>query len=60
MDLANKPTGEITSDIEKIARELAPCDVVVADIDAGTPDEKIVWFLKLCDTINRRKENFQS
>jgi hypothetical protein len=60
MDLENKSTDEITSDIEKIAREFAPCDVVVADIDAGTPDKRILWFLELCDKINQRKENFQS
>jgi hypothetical protein len=43
--------------LEKIASRYAPCDVVVADIEAGTPDERILAFLKLCDRINNRMEN---
>jgi hypothetical protein len=56
-DLVNKSLDTIEKDLEKIASEYAPCDVVVADIDTGIPDEHILAFLKLCDQINKRSEN---
>ena len=56
-DLANKPLQTIEADLEKIARQYAPCDIVVADIEADTPDERILAFLKLCNRINNRVEN---
>lgn len=49
MDLVNKSLEAIGADLERAAREYAPCDVVVGDIEAGTPDERIMAFLKLCD-----------
>ena len=52
MDLANKSLGQIRSDLERIARDYAPCDVVVADIEAGTPDDRVLEFLKICDELN--------
>jgi hypothetical protein len=42
MDLANKPLEEIDADLQRIHRELGPCDVVMADIDHETPDERIL------------------
>ena len=51
-DLADKPLEEIRADLERIARHYAPCDVVVADIEAGTPDERVLEFLSICDRIN--------
>ena len=56
-DLVNKPTETIEADLEKIANQYAPCDIVVGDIEADTPDERILAFLKLCDRINKRMEN---
>lgn len=46
-DLAGKSLGEIAADIERIRAELAPCDIVMADIDAGTPDERVIEFARL-------------
>ncbi len=57
MDLANKSLEAIRADLERVAREYAPCDVVVGDIEAGTPDERIMAFLKLCGEVNRRMES---
>jgi hypothetical protein len=57
IDLANKPLSSIQADLERIAREYAPCDVVVGDIDAGTPDERVLAFIKLCSQINSKMEN---
>lgn len=39
---------EIHKDMEKIYRELAPCDVIMADIQASTPDSRINEFLEIC------------
>jgi len=52
-DLVNKSLDAIRMDLERIAGEYAPCDIVAADIEAGTPDERILKFLKLCDQINQ-------
>jgi hypothetical protein len=48
MDLAGKTPAELRSDLERIARDMAPCDVVVADIDAGTRDDRVRLFLDTC------------
>lgn len=51
-DLKNKTFDQITSDLDRIAREYAPCDLVFADIEAGTPDERIREVFRLCDQLN--------
>lgn len=56
-DLANKSMETIQTEMERVAREYAPCDVVVADIEADTPDERVLAFLELCSQINSRMEN---
>jgi hypothetical protein len=56
-DLVNKLVEAIRTDLERITQDYAPCDVVVADIEAGTPDEQIMAFLDLCDEINLRMES---
>lgn len=56
-DLVNKSLETIRADLERVARDYAPCDIVVGDIEAGTPDERIMAFLELCSEINRRMEN---
>jgi hypothetical protein len=57
MDLANNSWEKVESDIKKIADEYGPCDLVIADIEADTPDEKIQNVLDLCEEISNRKEN---
>ncbi|MBA7621007.1 hypothetical protein ES703_28364 [subsurface metagenome] len=52
MDLANKSLEMIRADMKRVAREYAPCDVVVGDIEAGTADERVLAFLELCGEIN--------
>ena len=51
MDLADKPIEEIRKDLQRIASEYAPCDVVFADIDAGTPDSRVEEVLAWCAQI---------
>jgi hypothetical protein len=48
MDAANKTLPELGTDFERMAREYAPCDVVIADLEAGTPDARVVELVELC------------
>jgi hypothetical protein len=52
MDLANKPFAEIKTDLKRIAENYGPCDVVVADIEDGTPDHKVTDFIRLCEELS--------
>ena len=52
MDLANKPISEIQNDLEYIAINYGPCDIVAADIEADTPDSKVQAFISLCNQIS--------
>ena len=47
-ELVSKPMATIKEDLERIGREYAPCDVVLADVEAGTPDERILAFVEFC------------
>jgi uroporphyrinogen-III decarboxylase len=53
MDLANKTWEEVREDMERIARDYGPCDIVAADIEAGTPDERVQALIDLCEEISR-------
>jgi hypothetical protein len=55
MDLVNKPSKELREDLETIADNYGPCDLVAADIDVGTPDERVLELLKMCDEISRKR-----
>lgn len=52
MDMVNKSLKNIREDIEMVSHDYGPCDIVVADIEAGTPDRRILEFLKMCDEFN--------
>jgi hypothetical protein len=52
MDLANKEISKIRSDLQYIASHYGPCDIVAADIEAGTPDTRVIDFIGLCDEIS--------
>jgi hypothetical protein len=55
MDLANKPLEAIRLDLERIARDYAPCDLVLADIEAGTPDARVLQVLAMCEELSRTR-----
>ena len=57
MDLVNKSPEAIRADLERLAREYAPCDVVVGDIEAGAPDERVLAFVQMCAEISHEQEN---
>jgi hypothetical protein len=48
MDLADKSQASIRDDLARIAAEYGPCDIVLADIDAGVPDERVRAVADLC------------
>ncbi|GAB4116492.1 MAG: hypothetical protein Kow00103_12230 [Candidatus Caldatribacteriota bacterium] len=39
---------EIKRDMVKVYLELSPCDIVMADIEADTPDNKVKVFIDIC------------
>ncbi len=49
VDLVQKDLGMIDNDLARIQEALAPCDIVMADITADTPDERVRAFLALAD-----------
>lgn len=51
MDLANKTPEQIRADFARIARDYAPCDIVLADIEADTPDERVLLAVELCRSV---------
>ena len=48
MDLANKTPDQLRTDFARIAHDYAPCDIVLADIEADTPDERVLLAVDLC------------
>lgn len=46
--LQDAPLETIRHDMEKIYHELAPCDIVMADIQASTPDSRVNKLLEIC------------
>jgi Uroporphyrinogen decarboxylase (URO-D) len=45
---------EIKKDMEKIYRELSPCDIVMADIQASTPDDRVKGLLRICRELEEK------
>lgn len=48
MDLASKSSAGLRADFERVAREYAPCDIVMADIEDGTPDARVLEAVEIC------------
>jgi hypothetical protein len=48
MHLANKPMREIEADLQRIASEYGPCDLVIADVDVDVPDERVHAVIDQC------------
>jgi hypothetical protein len=47
---------EIRKDMDRVSRQLAPCDVVMADMQASTPDSRVIEFLNICSDLESSKE----
>jgi hypothetical protein len=48
MDLAGKPLGAIRADMDLIARDYAPCDLVLADVEYTTSDRRVLDVMAMC------------
>jgi hypothetical protein len=46
--LASTTSDELWADMRLVYQELAPCDVVIADIQAATPDSRVNELLEIC------------
>ncbi len=55
-DLANKSPDDIRKDLFRIRRELSPCDIVMADIDVDTPDDRVHFFARVAEEACRFAE----
>jgi hypothetical protein len=55
MDLVNKSEAEIHCDFERIANQLAPCDVGLPDIEFDVPDRRIRLAMDLCEQLSDRR-----
>lgn len=51
-DLANKPFEDVRADLVRIAEEYGPCDLVAADIEAGTPDDRVKSVIDVCAEVS--------
>jgi len=54
--LEEAPLEEIEKDMEKIYRQLSPCDIVMADITASTPDDRVNGLLRICSELEASHE----
>ena len=57
MDLKNKSDAQIVEDFERIARDLAPCDVGLPDIESDVPDARIMFAIDLCSRLAESQGN---
>ena len=55
-DVTNKTVAEIRSDLEQIAKNYGPCDVVAADIEFGTPDKRVIDLINICKDISYKNQ----
>jgi hypothetical protein len=51
--LEEKSIEDIRKDVEKIYNELAPCDIVMADVNNTTPDSRIIEFLNVAEEVEK-------
>jgi hypothetical protein len=56
-DAQSKPTGEIERDLERVARDYGPCDVVFADMTDGTPDRRVHELIDICEKLSEKYES---
>jgi hypothetical protein len=54
MDMANKSEAQIREDFEQIARELAPCDVGMPNLEPENSDERILFAMDLCEELSAK------
>jgi len=50
MDFNSRPMEQVIADMEWIQKTYGPCDIVLADLDEGTSDEKVSQLFKILNT----------
>jgi hypothetical protein len=54
MALANQPALELQNDLSRIAAACGPCDIVLADIDAGASDARVLEAVEWCRRLSQQ------
>lgn len=54
MDMMEKTDDQIREDFEKIAREYAPCDLGLPNVDLGIPDDRVKLAMDLCAEMSEK------
>jgi hypothetical protein len=54
MELQTKTMDSIRTDMIRIISDYAPCDIVVADIEAGIPDERVIKLYLMVNEMNNQ------
>jgi len=52
MDMVDKSREDIRADFERIAEELAPCDVGLLNLGPDVSDEQVIFFMDLCEQLS--------
>lgn len=55
MDVKDKSSAALRRDLEEIADQYGPCDIVFADIETDTPDERVRELIRLCEDISQAR-----
>ncbi len=54
-DLATKSMNALRGDLQWIHQALSPCDIVMADIDPSTPDDRVLAFAQLAREVEQEE-----
>lgn len=54
-DLAVRSYDELYEEMSRIGHELGPCDIVAADIESGTPDDKVTGLIDVCRRVSSER-----
>ena len=56
MEVRDKTSAQLRADLEQIAAQYGPCDLVFADIESGTPDGRVLDLARMCEEISAANE----
>ncbi len=54
MDMKEKTDEQVREDFERIAREYAPCDLGLPNVDLGIPDDRVKFAMDLCAEMSEK------
>ena len=56
MEVRDKTSAQLCADLEQIAAQYGPCDLVFADIESGTRDQRVLDLARMCEEISSANE----